>query len=453
MRLPIALGSYKRDAGFLPELRLRNLFPEKTPADDEGVVLLPRPGLKSSYTVDGNVKALWTDPGMFNGDTIALAGAKLFRGSVNRGTLSSAAALDARFAGIPGELVFCNSGVLYRFDGASLSNPSFPDGAAVAAVTVLDNYFFAVRKGTRKFYWSAVADGVTWPALNFASAESHPGNLIDIIAINDHLALIGQESIEFWQANPTGDQALPFVRIDGLTYSKGALNTGAACYVDNTLVWVGNDGIVYRRGAVPQRISDHGIEEQITQAGTATLFSFAWAGHTFLVLRLPQATYFYDFETQNWVEASTISFTGWRAQCGCFNGINPVFGDSAGHVMSLDDTAVADVDAAIERRFTALLPNQMVVDNLWLEAQGGIGSEPTGDPILVELSISRDGSQTYSAFYPSDLGKRGEYRKRAAWRRLGRYDMGAAFDFRTTDPAPFTIQSIRVNEPLAGRGV
>lgn len=453
MKLPIALGSYRRDLGFLPELRLRNLIVEKTPADDEGVVLLPRPGLKTSYSVTGSsIVSIWTEPGVFNGDVFTLTSDGLFRGG---GFVSSTAtpSKGTRFAAVPGQMVFATGGVLYRYDGTSLTTPVFP-GSAVGSVAVLDNYFFAVQRGTRQFYWSAIADATSWPALNFASAESHSGALLDIIPINDQLALICQGSVEFWQANPTGDITLPFVRIDGLTLSRGALNQGASCYVDNTLVWVGNDGIVYRRGAVPQRISDHGIEEQVAASSAAYLSSFAWTGHTFLILQLDQACYLYDFATGEWSEASSYGFAGWRAQCACFNGISPVFGDSAGpNVLVLDSAQLYDVDAAIERRFTAVLPDQAIIDNLWLEAQGGIGTEPSGNAIIVEMAVSRDGSQTWSEFLDTNLGKRGEYRKRAAWRRLGRYDMGAVFDFRCTDPAPFTIQSVRINEPLAGRGV
>lgn len=455
MKLPVALSSYKRDAGFLPELRLRNLIVEKTPADDEGVILLPRPGLSVALALGTSpVASLWAEPGVFGGDIIALAGTSLYRNTSVAGTLSTAATNHARFAATSQEMVFCDAGVLYHYDGVTLTTPTFPDNAGVNSVTVLDGYFFAVRENTQRFYWSAINDGSTWPALQYASAESHPGYLLDAIAINDQLVLIGQQSIEFWQANPTGDINLPFQRIDGLTFSKGALNTGAATYVDNTLVWVGNDGIVYRRGAVPLRISDHGIEEQISRSGTARLFSFVWAGHTILVLQLQSLTYFYDFETQEWTEASTVGYNGWRAWAGCSNGLNPVFGDShTGNVLSLDETALYDVDSTVERRFTGLLPGQAEVNNLWLDAQGGIGSEPNGNPIIVEMSISRDGSQTFGPFIPSDLGKRGEYRKRAAWRRLGRYDMGAVFDFRTTDPAMFSVQSVRINEPLVGRGV
>jgi hypothetical protein len=168
---------------------------------------------------------------------------------------------------------------------------------------------------------------------------------------------------------------------------------------------------------------------------------------------LPGKTLVYDFESGRWPEFSTYGRSGWRAQCGCTNGLHPVFGDSvAGNVLQLDDTALYDVNDPIERRFTALGPSG-TYDNVRLDAQAGIGQEPGGGPILVEMATSRDGGQTFGAYQRADLGNRGEYRKRAVWRRCGLFDRGVVFDFRTTDPSPFSLQSARANEPLAGRGV
>ena len=453
MQVPIPFGAYKRDAGFLPELRMRNLLVEPTEADDEKVVLLPRPGLNVSTALGAApIAAVFCQPGVFSNQPVALAGSTAYLGTRVLGSLSAPATAATRFAASSVEMVFCSGGVMYRTDGTTLSVPVPPTASPIISVAAIDSYFFAVQQGSQRFYFSAVANGSSWPALNFASAQSHAGNLLEVMAINDQLVLLTQNSVEFWQ--PSGDMNLPFVRIDGLTYTKGILNTGAATYADNTLIWVGSDGLVYRRGAVPTRLSDHGIENQIGKSSAAYLFSFVWSGHTILVLTLDTLTYFYDFETKLWSEASTLGRNGWRAKCGAANGINPVFGDSVtGNLLSLNNSVLTDVGDGIERRFTALVPNQAVIDNMTLDAQGGVGTEPNGDPIIVEVSISRDGSQQFGPFVQTHLGRRGEYRQRAVWRRMGRYDMGAVMDFRTTDPSFFTFQALHVNEDLSGRAV
>ena len=454
MRLPIPLGSYKRNAAYLPQLYLRNLMLEKTPSTDEGIILMSRPGLAISATVGGNspIVAIYLSDGLFNGKTIALSGNTFYVGATAVGSLTSPASPLARFAAMNAQLICCNANVLYRTDGIVLSQPVFPGAAGVSAVTAFDGYFIAALTNSARFYWSAVNDATSWPVLNFATAESHPDNLLDVLVINDQLALLGQESIEFWQPNPSGDANLPFTRINGLTYSKGVLNTGAAVYADNTLVWVGNDGIVYRRGSVPQRISDHGIEEQIQEAGSARLFTFNWVGHVLLAIALPNQTLIYDFSTGQWSEFSTYGFLGWRAQCGVANGEVPVFGDSTGpNVLTLSNAAINDAGNIVERHFSAATPDRTIINNISLDAQSGIGSEPNGSAIIIEMRLSRDGGQTFGPWLQSNLGVRGQYRKRAVWRRLGSYDIGAQIEFRTTDDSMFSVQSVRMNEPLSGR--
>lgn len=457
MKLPLALGAYRRESQAFPEIRLRNLFAETIPDDEDHVVLIARPGLKVKTALGGvsDVKAIYSQPGVFSGKTLALTGTAVYLDTVSIGTLSSAATTGARFAASNTEAVFCNSGVLYRTDGVGVTQPVFNGGGTVGSVAILNSFFVAVKQNTGRLYWSAVGDATTWPALNFAAAESRPDNLVDVLAINDQLALLGEESIEFWQPNPAGDPNLPFTRIDGLTYSKGVLNVGAACLADNTLMWVGNDGIVYRRGAVPTRISDHGIEEEIGKAGgSVTLFSFTFIGHVLLALSMPKQTWVYDFATKEWSEASTLGLVNWMAQCGCPNGLNPVFGDRTGpNVLSVNEGTLTDNGSTIERSFSAFLEQPVIADNLLMDCTGGIASEPDGSPIIVEVSISRDGGFTFGPFTQTDLGKAGEYRKRAVWRRMGAYDMDTLFLFRTTDASPFSIQSVAVNESLTGRGI
>jgi len=81
MQVPIPYGAYKRDAGFLPELRMRNLIVEPTEADAEKVVLLPRPGLKVSAALGTTpIAAVYCQAGVFSGQTLALAGRTAYLG-------------------------------------------------------------------------------------------------------------------------------------------------------------------------------------------------------------------------------------------------------------------------------------------------------------------------------------------------------------------------------------
>ena len=65
-------------------------------------------------------------------------------------------------------------------------------------VTFLDSYFIVNRANTGRFYLSGQYDGLTWDALNFATAESNPDNLQAVVADKGYLALLGTSSIELW---------------------------------------------------------------------------------------------------------------------------------------------------------------------------------------------------------------------------------------------------------------
>jgi hypothetical protein len=46
----------------------------------------------------------------------------------------------------------------------------------------------------------------------------------------------------------------------------------------------------------------------------------------------------------------------------------------------------------------------------------------------------------------------GGYRTVPEWRALGMFDFpGALFEFRVTDPVPFRVSAVKVNDPAGGR--
>jgi hypothetical protein len=54
--------------------------------------------------------------------------------------------------------------------------------------------------------------------------------------------------------------------------------TGCAKRADNSMFFIGSDRVVYRVSDVPERISDHSIEERILASATANVFTFRHEG-------------------------------------------------------------------------------------------------------------------------------------------------------------------------------
>src|SRR6476469_9220397 len=246
--LSFGRGAYRRDKGAMPALRNLNMFVEKSAASPTGFILLGRDGL-SSYAGRGTgpINVLFSRAGVFSGDLFTLSGASLYRGSDLLGTLDGDG--PPSFAASTIEVVATNGSTAYSYDGSTLEPITFPDDAEVTAVGFLNGLFIYLRKGTGRFYWSATNDGRTIDALDYATAESAPDELLDVYVINDGLWFVGTDTVELWQY--TGDADAPFSRVEGRLYKKGALATGAAAELDNTLFWWGNDNVIYRGAEVP----------------------------------------------------------------------------------------------------------------------------------------------------------------------------------------------------------
>lgn len=118
-----------------------------------------------------------------------------------------------------------------------------------------------------KFYWLEPGTVVIDP-LNFASKESNPDVILDMLDVGDQGLIMGNGSTETWYA--TGNFSAPFAPVDGRVYQRGIVE-GTPVLVDDGVCLVGNDMKVYLIGYVyggsdqygVHRISNNGIEEQI----------------------------------------------------------------------------------------------------------------------------------------------------------------------------------------------
>lgn len=452
-RINYGSQAYRRDNGNLPELRLINMFLERAPSSQNGIILLSRKGLtEHSLPGDGPIQAVFQEDGVFGGDVFSVSGGMLYReasliGPVEvHGPVFIAASAD--------ELAVCGSGPLYRYDGSTLTAVAFPDDALVAKVVFHDGLFLAARLNTQKWYFSAVLDADTWDALDFGSAESSPDNILDMAIMNDTMWLFGSNSIEP-HAN-TGDADLPYQRIEQRIFTKGVRATGTVVALDNTLFFVGSDGLVYRLGEVPERISDNGIEERIAQSASVTCFGFIFEGHAFYSIRLDDGTFAFDASTEQWCEMQTNGGQ-FRGCCACMDGTTAILGDDSDGILWTFG-GYADGDDALTRLFTAgahIDGGTLIVDNLLIEANVGwteLLSGQGSDPVL-EVRFSRDAGATWGDWRPVSLGTQGHYRNKAEVRRCGMFDFpGMLCEARVTDPVPFRVSGALINEPGGGRG-
>ncbi len=449
------VGTYERSQHSFPPFTLVNMFLEQTPTTEAGVALVSRQGLLQSTTVGaGPITGIFSQPGTFNGDLFVVSGGSLYRAGALLGAIAGTAPVS--FAASNLELLVTAGSTLYSYNGTNLAAVSLPDSFSARSITFISGHFIAVRSGSQKYYWSAQLDGRTWDALDFASAETEPDNLLDALSMRSNLYLMGQGSIEPWYY--TGDLNLPFALIQQRLFPKGTRETGCAIEQDNALIWVGSDNIVYRSADVPERISNHGIEEQIAASATVSVFGYIFEGHSHVAVRLDTATYAIDFASNEWWEMRTSARTNFAGRNATTQGMTVLFGDDATNKVWTFGPSYADNGTELLREFTgafAVKGGVVQIDNVTVDANSGRTDLLTGqgaDPKL-EMAVSRDAGATWGAFRTARLGAQGEYRARTRYNRLGLFDMpGAMFRFRLTDPVGLRVSNVLVNEEGGGRG-
>lgn len=140
-----------------------------------------------------------------------------------------------------------------------LQGIAMPDGLAAQSVAALAGHVLVSVANSGRFYWVKPGEVVIDP-LNFATAESQPDNIVDMMSVGDTVWIIGDGSTEAWYA--TGDLNAPFAPTRGRVYARGVV-PGTAVRIKDQVILVGSDGIVYAIGGGVQRVSHHGIEERI----------------------------------------------------------------------------------------------------------------------------------------------------------------------------------------------
>lgn len=138
------------------------------------------------------------------------------------------------------------------------------------ALATVSSFVLVSVGDSEKFYWIEPGQTVIDP-LNFASKESNPDNILDMLTVGDQVLISGDGSAENWYA--TGNADAPFAPTEGRVYRRGVIE-GTPVIVGDSVILVGEDGKVYSIGYTSgadtqwgvHPISNNGIEERIRKA-------------------------------------------------------------------------------------------------------------------------------------------------------------------------------------------
>jgi hypothetical protein len=329
----------------------------------------------------------------------------------------------------------------YTFSSNTLAASDSP---ALSTVCFLDGYIIGNEEGTGKYYWSDLYDASTWDALNFASAESNPDDLVAVFADQGAVMLFGTFTTEI--VGNAGQEEQPFIRV-GTPIEWGLVSKSSIAKLGDQVAFLarnrmGEAQVILMRGYSTQRISTHDIERIINNSGTlesATAFSYMINGHQFYQLNAAGKSFIYDLSTGVWSRVKANNIDNDRGNLG-FNLINRIIVSDFenGNLYTVSDDVYDDNGDPLVMNITGshIIKSQQKVsiNELFVDMEVGVGAT-TGQGVnpQIVLEVSRDSGHTWGNPIWKSFGRIGEYLSRVSFFRLGR---GYSFTFSLTISDP-----------------
>lgn len=440
MKIALVGQTYQQRSPPFDAQRTINFFPVFDETGKEVSALYGTPGLSLFGDLGGaESRECFTAS---NGRCFFVSGSMLFEISsdgseTNRGSLlTSSGNISMDENGV--QLGVCDGIYLYTFNYSTNAFARVTDAdlpSNVGFLTVIDGYFVVNEVNTGRFYISSLLDGSSWNALDFATAESNPDNLLCVKNALGQLWLYGTKTTEIW--TNTGASDFPFSRISGAIMEVGILAPHSVADVGNSTIWLGRNkhgqGVVYAaQGFIPEPISAEPINLLIANASSPENIKslvYQEEGHTFYCLTGGglETTLVYDLSTRQWHERSynnAGNMSQHLAACCTFAFGKQLVGDRRNgniYEMSLDYYSDNGEDIVSERIYTHLSDmNQRIRYNaLEISMETGVGQQTGVTDPLISMQLSKDGARTWSNWYNTRIGKVGQYLTKVVFRRLG----------------------------------
>jgi len=428
-KIPFAVGTTSARNKKANNETLINLFPETlTPASKNQVVLMGTPGFTTLLTLP-TYPILGTH--IFQNELYAVTPTKAYKiesdDTVTEiGTVVFDSSKKVSTANNGTQLVFCQSAsYIYEPDGSptfqEITDEDYEDSVTV---DFQDGYFIWQKEESGQFFISDLYSTDIDP-LEFATAEGNPDDIEGLKVVHRQLWIFGKKSTEVWFNSGNAD--FPFEKIQGSFSEKGCRNRDTITTINNTIMYVGDDGIVYMiNGYSPSRVSNEAVEYKIAKSASSTLSAFECSaeGHIFYHLNVGDETIVYDVKTQTWHNRKSKAIDRWR-----INSIQSVYELKYGfdyengkvYLLSLD-TTTEDGEVITREAITSPLHNNnefFTVSAVQLDMETGLSA--IGEDDKITLEYSRNGGVSWSNKKTSTIGKQGEFTRRVIWRRLGRH--------------------------------
>jgi len=430
MRIPIAPQFYNSESGMFSSQQCINMFMQKGSYGTKSEFMVKKIAGQEIYlNIDGIASI----------DNMYLKGDNLY--VVGQSSLYKVTGLTTEYIGslgvFTGRVQFAElneyiciltpEGRMFTYNEDTskykrVTDSDFPTGSSICSLT---QRIIVSNKDTQQFFWSELGKPLNWTALGFASKEGNPDNLTACHVNSGSLWLIGERNIEIW--NPTDSTSLPYQRIGSVAIEQGCQAKDTISTIDNSIMWVGDSGSVYSAKSYNAvKISTDAIDNELGKFDLSSAFAFTYEqyGHSFYVLTIPdKITLVYDLDTGLWHERKSKNKNDWRVSSVVYLNNTVITGDKylpKLYTMSKDVFTEGGEEIIWLNVFPVIYEDDKRIthDKLLIDIDSGKGTNDNTIP-YVTMDFSNDGGQLWSNFREVSIGKVGQYRKRAIFRRLG----------------------------------
>lgn len=457
MTLPLSFHSYRLRSKKAAQTRLLNCYATQSPPEGKSPLNVNGIAGISAFAnmVKGPQRAAIQSGGQLygvTGDTFyhvnSVGGVNSIANVTSTGSVDMARNATQIAVLIEPDLWVYQAGVLTQVTDSDFTT------RGAKKMAVLDNFGGFVEPNSGRFFICDLADFTVYDALDFATAEGVPDNLVSIESNQRQFVLFGEESIELW--DNVGGSGFPFLRVANGYVENGCGAADSTCAADNTVFWLDQDRIFRRLdGITPRRVSNEGCEQRwqdYSRIDDAVAFSYIHDGHVFIVLRFPTAgaTWVYDINTNEWHERQSYGYDHYRAAwiVKCYG--KTLVGDTeSGNIGEMSSNVYDEWGQPLYREATSgVVFNEgkyIYHDRLEVDMDVGRGTVTgQGSAPEIMLDISNDGGVTFRSLPNKSLGAMGDYKRLVHWDRLGR-SRERVYRLRTTDPVPFVVNAARLD--------
>jgi len=331
------------------------------------------------------------------------------------------------------------------YDGSTVAPITDEDWPGAVWLGYIDGYFVIIAPDSGQFYITANRDPSSIDALEFASAERYPDDLVTGIVDHGEVILFGTESFQGFY--DSGDADFPLTSIPSAFGEVGCPYPQGPAKAANSVFFPANDGSVRRlHGYVPEVISTPVVEQAIERAIDRNFIGFTWkeAGHEFYGLKCADFAFIYDITNGLWHERASHGYAAWRwagvfrayerwivadAETGAIGVLSANTATEFGDVLRVECTSppVSQDNRRVKHSRVELV----------FETGVGLVTGQGSDPQIM-LQFSDDDGRTWSNEKWRSMGRMGTFKTRALWWRMGSA-RSRVYRYAISDPVRRTL--------------